>query len=85
METTEKVYVTYPFSYDGYDFVSRVLVGSNIYQRVQQVSEATFIQINQECLQELMGPWFSLEEVKLKLIELNDNSGGNAYIELAQA
>lgn len=71
----------YPFEFDGYKFISRVLVDSSIHQRVKNVPEHYFALMNQQCLSELMGTGLTLEQVKAKLYEIN-RGGHHAIIEL---
>lgn len=75
-------YAIYPFEFDGYKFISRVLVDSDLYKKVSNVPEHYFALMNEQCLQELVGTGLNLEQVKAKLYEIN-RGAGHAYIELA--
>ena len=81
--TQEKVYARYPFEYDGHAFISRVLVDSDIYNSLIKVGKDVFIQMNVDCLTELMGTGLTLNEIKARLYDLN-KSGSEAFIELEQ-
>jgi hypothetical protein len=74
----------YPFEYDGYTFYSRVLVGSDIHTSVTNVPEEVFIQMNQDCLAELLGTGLPLDKIKERLYEINKYAS-SAYIELAHS
>ena len=75
-------FAIYPFEFDGYKFISRVLVDSDLYKKVSNVPEYYFALMNEQCLRELMGEGKSLDQVKARLYEINKGAG-HAYIELA--
>jgi hypothetical protein len=80
--TKEQLFTTYPFTYDGRDYVSRVALDSPLIQRIANLPIGMFEEMNIECLDELMGKGKSLEEIQEKLKELNEH-GSYAFIELA--
>ena len=86
METVTKPdgtkYAIYPFEFDGYKFISRVLVDSEIHKKIVNVPEHYFALMNVDCLAELVGTGKSLSEIKARLYEIN-KGGSSAIIELA--
>ena len=86
METAVKPdgtqFALYYFDFDGYKFVSKVRMDSDMYKRVSNVPEHYFVLMNKDCLAELVGTGKSLEQIKAKLYEIN-KGGSSAIIELA--
>ena len=80
--TKESSFISYSFSYDGRDYVSRISVDSQLMEQIVMLPSGVFEQINIECLEEYIGKGKSLEEIEEKLVEINEN-GSFAFIELA--
>jgi hypothetical protein len=79
--TKEEAFTTFPFTFDGREYVSKVALDSPLIKRIATLPLGMFEQMNAECLEELMGKGKSREEIEARLVELNEN-GSFAFIEL---
>jgi hypothetical protein len=72
----------YEFQYKGFNFVSSVAVDSPMYQRIKSVPESVFIQMNLQCLEELLGSTpLNVNSINDRLKEMNAG-GSQAFIAL---
>lgn len=73
----------YHFDFVGFKFVSSVDVESPFYQRIKNLPEQLFIQMNLNLLSELIKPNWTLGEIRKELDKVNAG-GSYAFISLAE-
>jgi hypothetical protein len=83
MITKEKQeFESFRFTFDGREYVSKVVVGTQMWHTVRKLPDGVFVQMNQQCLGELLGVGTTDEEVFTGLAKINEG-GTQAFIELA--
>lgn len=73
----------YFFNVNGLNFVSSVDVMSPMYQRIKDLPEQLFIEMNINILTQLIKPEYTLADIKAELARVNEG-GSYAFIELGQ-
>lgn len=72
----------YYFEFNGFNFVSSVDVMGNMYKSIKKLSEQEFIQMNLQCLTELLADTPMNREAILKRLEVMNAGGSEAFISL---
>ena len=72
----------YEFEFNGFNFVSSVDVMSKMYQQIKKLPEGMFIQMNLQCLTELLADTPMDIESITKRLEVMNEGGSYAFISL---
>jgi len=77
-----KAFREYEFQFNGFNFISSVDIESNMYQQIKKLPDGEFVEMNIQCLTELLaGVPMDILSIGKRLERLN--AGGTyAFIEL---
>lgn len=73
----------YHFQYNGINYISSVDVTSPMYQRIKNMPENLFIQMNLGIIKELINVEYTLEDIHSELDRLN-KGGTYAFLQLGE-
>lgn len=79
-----KMFREYEFQFNGFNFVSRVDVEGDMYQRIKRIPESMFIEMNIQALSGLFnGVPMTIDSIQERLEIVNEN-GTQAFIVLGE-
>lgn len=74
----------YEFIFHGFKFISSVDVMSPMYQQIKKLPEGVFVQMNLDCLSELLADTpLSIDAIQ-KRLEVMNKGGSHAFISLGE-